>query len=96
VDTEPLLEVTGDQSGLPACDKGDAAGSVKSLVENSPMGQTMHIAVLRVGKITSRQIKEGMSICTTSMMTNGGEMSFQFQYYRKDGDVYVYGKPVID
>jgi hypothetical protein len=92
-DQEPLLNVSGDQSNLPPCNEADAPDRFKKLVENSPLGQTIHIAVLHVGTITSRPIRDGMAICAVEMMTNGGEMSYDFQFYRKDGDVYIYGKP---
>lgn len=91
---EPLLNVMGDQSGLPACDGADGADTIKRLVEKSPLAQTMHLSVLHVQKITPRSIKGGMTICRASMMTNGGEAAYDFQYYRKDGDVYIYGKPI--
>ncbi len=95
-DQEPLLDVSGDQTGLPACNGDDAAISIKRIVEHSPMGQTMHLSVIHVGKIAIRQIRDGMSICTAPLKTNGGEMSYEFQYYREDGDIYIYGKPVAE
>ena len=91
---EPLLSVAGDQSGLPPCDGADGAETIKRLVEKSPLAQTMHLSVIHVGKIVSRSIKDGMTICRASMMTNGGEAAYDFQYYRRDGDIYIYGKPV--
>ncbi len=95
-DEEPLIPVEGDQSGLPPCDGPGASDEIKQLVEKSPMGQMMHISVLNVGTIKSRKIKDGMAICNAPLMTNGGEMSYDFQYYRKDGNVYVYGRPTPD
>ncbi len=90
----PLLPVEGDQSGLPPCDGPGADAEIKSLIENSPLARTMHISVLHVSSISSRQIKGGMTICRASVMTNGGEATYDFQYYRKDGDIYVIGQPV--
>ena len=91
---EPLLSVVGDQSGLPACDGAGGAETIKHLVENSPLAQTMHISVIHVEKIVSRSIKDGMTICRASVLTNGGEAAYDFQYYRKQGDIYIYGKPI--
>lgn len=91
---EPLLNVAGDQSGLPTCDGVDGAETIKHLVESSPLAQTMHLSVIHVGKIVKRSIKDGMTICRASMLTNGGEAAYDFQYYRKDGGIYIYGKPV--
>lgn len=93
---EPLLNVSGDQSGLPPCNGAGASDEIKNLIEHSPLGQTMHISVIHVGAITSRQIKDGMSICSAPLMTNGGEISYDFQFYRKDGRIFIYGKPHLE
>jgi len=93
IDEEPLLEVSGDQSGLPACDGQGASGQIKKLIEESSYGQTMHISVIHVGAISRKSIKDSMTICTAQMVTNGGETSYDFQFYRKDDNIYIYGKP---
>jgi hypothetical protein len=93
---EPLLPVSGDQSDLPACDGPNGSNEIKKLVENSPFGQMMRISVLHVGRIVSKPIRDSMSVCTAPLMTNGGEMLYDFQFYRKDGEVYIFGKPNVD
>ena len=90
---EPLLAVEGDQSGLPPCDGPGVDETLRSLIENSPMGKTMHISVLHVGPISSRPIRDGMAICKSTVLTNGGEMTYEFQFYRTDGGEFVFGKP---
>jgi hypothetical protein len=91
-DQEPLLEVSGDQSDLPACDDDTGKDALKRLVENSSLGQTFHISVFHVGDIAISRIRDGMAICTASLITNAGEMSYSFQYYRKDGEIFISGK----
>ena len=92
-DQEPLLDVSGDQSGLPPCDGENGKDEIKKLLESSPLGQTQHISVLHASDISIRPIRDAMAICTASMTTNGGELTYDFQYYRKDGEVFVFGKP---
>ena len=93
---EPLLKVSGDQSDLPPCNGSGASEDIKNLVENSPLGKTLNITVLHVGTITSRAIRDGMNICTAALITNGGDRSYDFQYYREDGEIYIFGVPHLD
>ncbi len=37
-----------------------------------------------------------MSVCSVTLMANGGEARYSYQFYRKDGEVYVYGRPSTD
>ena len=87
-----LIPVDGDQSGLPACDGPDASDTVKHLVEKSASGQTFHIEVLHVGAPQSIPVEGGGSVCTVTLITNAGELTYGYQIYRKDGEVYVFGK----
>ena len=93
---ESLIPVDGDQSDLPPCDGPHAAETVTHLVERSPTGETLHWKVLHVGTPMPRTVRGGMSVCSVDLMTNGGELRFSYQFYRKDGEVYVFGKPSTD
>jgi hypothetical protein len=68
---EPLLNVSGDQSGIPPCNGPGASDEIKKLVENSPLGQMTHLSVIHVGDISSRpRLYQRARSCHFALITN--------------------------
>ena len=81
------------QADLPPCDGPNADDEVRDLVQNSPLGQAGHIRVLDVGPITKTTSPKGVEVCHTKLITSGGEEDYDFQNIRRNGSIFITGRP---
>ncbi|MBV9251917.1 MAG: hypothetical protein JO227_22090 [Acetobacteraceae bacterium] len=90
-ETAKVEQPAEDQADLPPCDGPDAVSDVTELVSASPWAQTMHIRVLDIGPITKTTSPEGVTVCHTKVITNGGTFPYDFHGIRENGKVYLSG-----
>jgi hypothetical protein len=90
---EPLVAVSGDQSGLPPCNSVAGRTALRQAIEDSPLARTLRITVQSIGDIATRPVRDGMTICRANVVMKAEEGAYDFQYVRRDGQIAVIGQP---